>query len=207
MATLPRPDALGAAVRCQRCPARVVWVKTEARGKSMPLDPDPHPEGNVVLVPLPQSRHWAARVLPPEQLPPADGAPAYLSHFVTCPGGRPKVAKERPTSDCQMCGWAVEGESKKAVRHAWAEHYAAEHLDRCRTCNARVVWIRAENESKEPGAIIMLDPTPVDAGDFVIVTGRTQPLARSMDSPDSLLDVRPGYQLHHCAPAEAVARG
>jgi hypothetical protein len=171
----------------------VVWVKTEARGKSMPLDPHPSPEGNVVLVPLPQTRHHVARVLPKDQLPPADGSPAYLSHFVTCPGGRPSTPKPKYTSDCQLCGFAIEAKSRKAQREAWSLHYREEHLDRCPTCSEPVTWIRTEGDMQ----ILMLDPLPVDRGDYVLVTGQSQMLARRVDR-ESLLDSGDGWQPHAC---------
>lgn len=173
----------------------VVWVKTEARGKSMPLDPDPHPDGNVVLIPLPQTRHHVARVLKAEQLPPADGSPAYLSHFVTCPGGRPAHTKRVYTSDCQLCGWSVEAKTRQAQREAWSLHYREKHLDRCRSCDEPVRWIRTEGDMK----ILMLDLAPVDRGDFILVAGAGQILARHVDR-ESLLDTGEGWQAHVCRP-------
>lgn len=190
---------LGPLVKCQRCPAQVVWVKTEARHKSMPLDPEPSPSGNVILVPVPQSRHVVARVLPAGQ-EPAEGEPAYLSHFVTCRAGRPRAGQVRRTSDCQLCSWSIEGKTVKAVRAAFDAHYAAEHLDRCRTCNVPVKWIRAEQDM----AILMLDPEPVDDGDFVIVAGRDQALARKVDR-ESLLDTVQAYRQHPC-PVQGATR-
>lgn len=34
---------------CRHCGARIRWVVTAKRGKPMPLDAEPSPEGNVVL--------------------------------------------------------------------------------------------------------------------------------------------------------------
>lgn len=63
--------------RCRSCDAPIRWARTEA-GKSMPLDPNPVPDGNVVL--LDDDR---VHVLHADES--ADGAPTYVSHFATCP--------------------------------------------------------------------------------------------------------------------------
>lgn len=51
-------------------------------GKQLPLDPDPHPRGNVV------PEHQAAAGQEPRAVvlrkPPID-RPAWISHFATCP--------------------------------------------------------------------------------------------------------------------------
>jgi hypothetical protein len=51
-------------------------------GKALPLDPDPHPNGNVV------PEHQAAAGQEPRAVvlsaPPTD-RPAWISHYVTCP--------------------------------------------------------------------------------------------------------------------------
>lgn len=49
----------------------------------MPLDVDPHPEGNVVPVFEAAGRPARARVLTKGELPAK--VPAWRSHFVTCP--------------------------------------------------------------------------------------------------------------------------
>lgn len=65
---------------CQKCSAPMMWKKTPA-GKSNPLDPDPTPRGNVVLV-----EPDACRTLAGDELARAreEGVSLYLSHFVTC---------------------------------------------------------------------------------------------------------------------------
>jgi hypothetical protein len=61
---------------CKSCGAVVHWYKTN-NGKNIPLDPDPHPEGNVQINVVQN----VATVVRPGSV---DG-PAYRSHFVTCP--------------------------------------------------------------------------------------------------------------------------
>ena len=48
----------------------------------MPLDPDPCPEGNVILGPELSTGHRLAQVLPPGDETPGK---RYVAHFVTCP--------------------------------------------------------------------------------------------------------------------------
>ena len=62
---------------CRACPAKILWAKTE-RGNSIPLDPDPVPDGNIVVTDA-----GVAHVLRATEM--ATG-PRYVSHFVTCPG-------------------------------------------------------------------------------------------------------------------------
>jgi hypothetical protein len=66
--------------RCRSCDAPVVWKRTEA-GKAMPIDPDPVPGGNVVL--LDDDR---VHVLHADEA--ADDVPTYVSHFATCPNAK-----------------------------------------------------------------------------------------------------------------------
>ena len=68
---------------CARCKQPLRWVRTE-RGKRMPLNPDPVPDGNVaivdgvvvVLAPAVLSRMRAEGL---------DKLELYKSHFATCP--------------------------------------------------------------------------------------------------------------------------
>lgn len=66
---------------CKSCGAEIVWAKTPA-GKSMPLDADPHPDGNVSLTP------GGALVLPADLVESGKkiGSKRYRSHFASCPG-------------------------------------------------------------------------------------------------------------------------
>jgi hypothetical protein len=61
---------------CRACPAKILWAKTE-RGKPIPLDPDPVPDGNIVVTDA-----GIAHFLKSTEM--ATG-PRYVSHFSTCP--------------------------------------------------------------------------------------------------------------------------
>lgn len=69
--------------RCRACGARIGWVRTAANGKLMPLDPDPHPAGNVELYTL-DTGQLVARVHGQPELLHPDG-PRYMPHQATCP--------------------------------------------------------------------------------------------------------------------------
>lgn len=61
---------------CRGCGAPVSWART-ARGKHMPLDPEPHPEGNVEV------DAGVATVVDPAQK--ALFGERYMPHWATCP--------------------------------------------------------------------------------------------------------------------------
>ncbi len=62
---------------CESCAAEIRWVTLES-GRPMPLDPAPHPNGNIIV-----GIGGRYRVLDGSQLP-AEVA-AWRSHFATCP--------------------------------------------------------------------------------------------------------------------------
>lgn len=68
---------------CSKCKAPITWAYTES-GKRMPLDPLPHPDGNVVY-----AGDGADRVRVLKKADQGDlflaGLQRYNSHFVTCP--------------------------------------------------------------------------------------------------------------------------
>ena len=83
--------------RCRSCGAQIFWAVT-ANGKRMPLDAQPHPEGNLVLRtqagpdgqealddPLLCLSVAAVAKLEEHGIPARLGEPRYLSHFATCP--------------------------------------------------------------------------------------------------------------------------
>ena len=73
--------ALPSTAQCRSCGAPVRWV-TMPSGRSAPLDPEPHPDGNVVMVSATRARPLTAnRIAQAGKLP----EPRYRSHFVTCP--------------------------------------------------------------------------------------------------------------------------
>ena len=65
------------------CRTEVIWAIT-ARGRLMPVDPEPAADGTVMLTG--QADAPVATVVNPAQ-PPLGGWPAlYRTHFSTCPG-------------------------------------------------------------------------------------------------------------------------
>ena len=80
--------------RCGSCHAPVRWVTTET-GAAMPLDPDPHPDGNVTPIPGSDDGHgrMVARVHGHRTAP----APAWRPHWATCPHANThRTALDRP---------------------------------------------------------------------------------------------------------------
>ena len=67
---------------CRSCHAPVYWVTTE-KGKDMPLDRDPVPDGNIVISPKGLAVYRKKSDVP--QLPGIEEPPRYKSHFATCP--------------------------------------------------------------------------------------------------------------------------
>lgn len=65
---------------CRSCNAPILWVET-IQGKRMPLDAEPHEDGNVALMPA------GAMVLTKELVEQGKkiGSKRYRSHFATCP--------------------------------------------------------------------------------------------------------------------------
>jgi hypothetical protein len=57
---------------CRSCQAPLLWATTP-KNRRIPLDPVPHPEGNVV-------------VLDGVAVVGGEGDTRYRSHFATCPG-------------------------------------------------------------------------------------------------------------------------
>lgn len=75
---------------CRSCGAPIRWVVTTS-GKRMPIDPQPHANGNIV--PLVDSDHPSRSPLALVLTAPPVDKPAWLSHFVTCPNA---AAHRRP---------------------------------------------------------------------------------------------------------------
>lgn len=67
---------------CRSCRAPVIWVVSE-RGKSMPVDVEPVPDGNLVLETT--GGKLTARVHAPDLFAGPPRAPLHKSHFATCP--------------------------------------------------------------------------------------------------------------------------
>lgn len=71
---------------CRSCQRPVVWAVSEA-GKNIPIDPEPKPTGNLVLLTSMRDGriYIQARAFDAEQ--DAD-LQRYVSHFVTCPDAK-----------------------------------------------------------------------------------------------------------------------
>lgn len=68
--------------QCRSCDAPIIWAKSPA-GKAMPIDAEPVPDGNVLLVANGSATPNAIVVEADHQW--AEGARRYKSHFATCP--------------------------------------------------------------------------------------------------------------------------
>lgn len=76
--------------RCRACHGLLRWTKTR-RGKLMPLDLDPNPQGNVWLIAgafypngAQKLAHIGKDATPPLGLPPEAIGP-FMPHHATCP--------------------------------------------------------------------------------------------------------------------------
>lgn len=73
--------------RGRTCRAEIIFAWTGQ--KPMPVDPEPHPDGNVRLVKVERGvrESWNAEVLGPLELElaRADGVELYMPHHATCP--------------------------------------------------------------------------------------------------------------------------
>jgi hypothetical protein len=63
---------------CKSCGKPVRWLKTTS-GQLLQIDPDPVPDGCILLLP-----HERCRVVPVEDRA-ATVAPLFKTHFATCP--------------------------------------------------------------------------------------------------------------------------
>lgn len=91
----PTPASLTPTTPCSGCGAPIAWRLT-VKGKKMPVDPDPVPDGNIVL-----NRGGLVVVLDRERMAKLEARtdrerwPRFVSHFVTCPH-RAAFRKARP---------------------------------------------------------------------------------------------------------------
>jgi hypothetical protein len=82
---LQRQDALkqrqarAVAPKCRSCEAPMRWVVT-GRGRRMPVDFDPHEDGNVVV-----DANGRAEVYRETPMTIDSGSTVHFSHFATCP--------------------------------------------------------------------------------------------------------------------------
>jgi hypothetical protein len=68
---------------CRSCDAPIIWAST-VKGRSMPVDFEPHPDGNIVLHER-RGRGPLAEVVAAGQDGLIPGEALRLSHFSTCP--------------------------------------------------------------------------------------------------------------------------
>jgi hypothetical protein len=69
---------------CRACKAPLLWARTEATGKGIPLDAESHPDGNVVFVR--EGARDVARVLGPLEVAALDpDVERFMPHHATCP--------------------------------------------------------------------------------------------------------------------------
>jgi hypothetical protein len=61
--------------KCRSCGAEVIWKQTDS-GTFMPIDPKPHPKGNLVV-----TGNDRVKVITHG----SPSSPRYISHFVSCP--------------------------------------------------------------------------------------------------------------------------
>lgn len=68
---------------CRSCHQPVRWVITNAKGRRMPLDPEPVPDGNVWIDHIEGGVPVVEVALTHDDVP-RSVALTYVSHFVTC---------------------------------------------------------------------------------------------------------------------------
>lgn len=71
--------------RCRGCGREIIWAKTD-KGKNMPVDPEPAPNGTFVLLRVGgelRARHYSVAM---EHVSEVDRPQErYVSHWATCP--------------------------------------------------------------------------------------------------------------------------
>lgn len=74
---------------CRYCHAPIIWARTHA-SKLMPVDPDEHEDGNIMLTRSAAGTPQATVLGPGDMLFMPDGATRHMPHFATCPNYDPK---------------------------------------------------------------------------------------------------------------------
>lgn len=80
--------------KCKYCGRPILWVRT-TDGKTMPIDPDPTPTGNVVAEDGTDGPRARVLTTAMEFNPAVHGHRRYTPHFATCP----KLPKGRHRSE------------------------------------------------------------------------------------------------------------
>lgn len=63
---------------CRACGAPIRWAITTAKGRRIPLDPEPRPDGNLHL------DYYVDYIAKDDPAPPP-ASQRYVAHFATCP--------------------------------------------------------------------------------------------------------------------------
>lgn len=82
---------------CRSCGKPMLWARTAATGSLIPLDPDPVPDGNLILADGLASAYVLDTTLFETPPPPAPPGKRYKSHFATCPFAGKHLKKEGQT--------------------------------------------------------------------------------------------------------------
>ena len=88
-ATRERKENMSASSKCEACGAPIVWRPSESTGKRAPINAEPDPNGNIMVV----RQTGAYRVLTKAMLAEMEGSlfekatrnDRYTNHFATCP--------------------------------------------------------------------------------------------------------------------------
>lgn len=90
---------------CKSCRAAIIWTKTAAMGKAMPVNLGPNQHGNIALdrTTVPPTSHYVAAGTT------TFGSARFTSHFATCPAAQ---THRKPDAAAP----AKTGETKKAAR-------------------------------------------------------------------------------------------
>ena len=97
------------------CAAPIVWALTEG-GRRIPLNPDPHPDGTVILTD--HDGRTRARILTGPELPAQQTA--WQAHWATCPASSTfRRRKGATTPKCRACRLPLH---QLAVDAGWTTH-------------------------------------------------------------------------------------
>lgn len=66
---------------CKSCGTEIIWRRVTVHGRAMPIDADPHPDGNIRLDRDGKTAHMVTR----GELEQGVTGDLYRSHFATCP--------------------------------------------------------------------------------------------------------------------------
>jgi len=101
---------------CSGCGQPIRWVLTVG-GARMPIDVDPHPDGNVIPVTVDGKQR--AKVLTGAELPAQEQA--WRAHFATCSQSKEfKRKKARLTPTCRTCSGPMDIELARLEK--WLHH-------------------------------------------------------------------------------------